>query len=246
MKKNIRIKQIFTTIFLILSLLTSNTSKTLGQNKEVKLTYDEFYDDKPFHFGFLFGFSSSRFTVNHSDSLGATPGNAISIFSPGNFAFILGGITNLTINKRFDLKSGINLALYERSVKYSFAGQREFPDETRESAWIEIPLLLKYKSNRRKNSRMYMISGVKLGIETNVKKSGIGTTKLDTKTTDFSFEYGFGYEKFLQFVKFTPELRFSFGLLNVFNPPNVNSTSPYSVGIKKLSTNSVSLLINFE
>ncbi len=245
MKKNTYYKQFFTSLLLIATILVNHT-KTVAQDKEVKMTFDQFYDEKPFHFGFLFGFASSRFTVNHSDSIGVGPNNAVSVLSPGSFAFILGGIANLSISKRFDLKSGINLALYERFVRYNFRGQSEFPDEIRESAWIEIPLLLKYKSNRRRNSRMYMITGAKLGIETNVKKSGIGTTKLDTKKSDISFEYGFGYEKFLQYFKFTPELRFSFGLTDMFNQPNSNSTSPYSVGIKRLSTNTVTLLINFE
>ena len=39
-----------------------------------------------------------------------------------------------------------------------------------ENTMVEFPILLKYKSERRGNIRMYMIGGVKPGIEASGKK----------------------------------------------------------------------------
>jgi len=101
--------------------------------------------------------------------------------------------------------------------------------------------LLKYKSLRRVNSRMYMVAGFTLGLETNVKRSR-GGGQLDTKSSDFSVDYGVGYEQFFEFFKFAPELRFSHGLGNVFRP----SKNSAGVGISKLTTHTVTLYLNFE
>ena len=92
---------------------------------------------------------------------------------------------------------------------------------------------------------MYLLAGVTLGIETNVKRSRGGggiNNRLDTKTSDFTLDYGVGFEQFFQFFKFAPELRFSHGLGNMLQPAN-NSAS---IGIERLRTHTVTLYLNFE
>jgi len=87
---------------------------------------------------------------------------------------------------------------------------------------------------------MYVLAGTKLGIEANVKKK---STALSANTVDLSLEYGFGLEQYFQFFKFTPEIRFSHGLLNLYVPPSV--AGAYS-NLNGLRTHTVTLLINFE
>ena len=66
---------------------------------------------------------------------------------------------------------------------------------------------------------MYLLAGGTFSIETNVrKKELIGASKLSTGTMDFAIEYGIGFEQFFEFFKFAPELRFSHGLVNLYNP----------------------------
>ncbi|MET3129619.1 hypothetical protein ABID42_004745 [Arcicella rosea] len=214
-----------------------------AQNYNYKRIYDEYYDDKLVHFGFLFGFGSSRFNVYHSSNFQAPGDTAITIVSPGNFSFQVGGLVNLKLNDRFDLKSGINIALYGRQLNYRFTNSPDFPPELRESTWLEIPILLKYKSMRRGNSRMYVDAGVKIGLETNVRKNANNTRKLDTRTSDLSLEYGIGFEQFFKYFKFTPELRFSHGLTNLFIAPSVNN---YARDIQRLNAHSVTLYLMFE
>ena len=224
------------------------SQESKAQRYEYKRIYDEFYDDKIVHFGFLFGFGSSRFNVYHSKNFGSNSptDSSLTIVSPGNFAFQVGGLVNFKLNDRFDFKTGMNIALYGREVEY-----RRFPDpvtnqfsELRESTWLEIPLLLKFKSQRRGNSRMFVDAGVKIGIEANVRKNAASSRRLDTKTGDLSLEYGVGFEQFFKYFKFTPELRFSHGLTNMFVTPTNNNI--YARDIQRLNAHTVTLYLMFE
>ena len=163
------------------------------------------------------------------------------IQSPTQASFRMGFTVNAFLTEHFDLRTTPSVSLYERQVKFSYPNGTD-KVEKRESTWIEVPLLLKYKSLRRVNSRMYMVAGVTLGIETNVKRSRGNSSRLDTKSTDFSIDYGVGYEQFFEFFKFAPELRFSHGLTNMFQP----SKNSIGSGINKLSTHTVTLYLNFE
>jgi hypothetical protein len=217
-----------------------------AQRYEYKRIYDEFYDDKVVHFGFLFGFGSSRFNVYHSKNFGSgtVADTAVTIVSPGNFAFQVGGLVNFKLSDRFDFKTGMNIALYGREVNYRFLNNPNFPSELRESTWLEIPLLLKLKSQRRGNSRMFVDAGVKIGIEANVRKNAASTRRLDTRTGDISLEYGVGFEQFFKYFKFTPELRFSHGLTNMFISPTNNNV--YARDIQRLNAHTVTLYLMFE
>jgi hypothetical protein len=200
----------------------------------------EFYDEKPIHYGFLFGAPVTRFNIKRSQDFLADP--AFLIQSPPQAAFRMGFIVNGYLNEQFDIRTTPSVSLYERQIKYSYPdGQERI--EKRESTWVEFPLLAKYKSERRVNTRMYMVAGLTLGIETNVKRRAGGTfSKLDTSTTDLTLDYGIGYEQFFEFFKFSPELRFSHGLANMLRPGGT-SVNP---GLNRLSTHTVTLYFNFE
>jgi len=236
-----RQKVIFFTVFTC--IFTAGVDNHLFAQKYVyKRRYDEFYDDKTVHFGFLFGLGSSRFNVYHSENFKSD--SIVTVVSPSNFAFQVGGLVNFKLTDRFDFKTGMNISLYGRQVNYRFNNSPDFPPELRESTWLEIPLLLKYKSQRRGNSRMFVDAGFKIGIEANVRKNAASTRRLDTKTGDLSLEYGIGFEQFFQYFKFTPELRFSHGLTNMFVTPTNNN--PYARDIQALNSHTVTLYLMFE
>ncbi|CAG5012251.1 hypothetical protein DYBT9275_05138 [Dyadobacter sp. CECT 9275] len=225
--------------FLILLLASSYTATSQGLGYRRK--HLEYYDDKPLHYGILFAIPFTRYNFSHSDDF-LTRDTSYLIESPTTTAFRMGFTINAYLTDHFDLRTTPSVSLYERQMKFSYPGGTE-KIQKRESTWVEIPLLLKYKSNRRVNSRMYMIAGITMSIETNVKRNrGAGSGTLDTKTSDFTVDYGIGYEQFFEFFKFAPELRFSHGLSNVLQP-SANSTTS---GIKRLTTHTVTLYLNFE
>lgn len=224
---------------IILCCLILTQLAVQAQHSKYVRVFHEDYDQKPVHFGFLFGFASTNFSTN-GDRVHLGVDSMVQ--SPRSFGFQIGGLVNYAINKHFELKTGLNIALYERQILFTDSPQK--PDVnplTRESTWLEIPLLIKYKSIRRDNHRMYIIGGVKLGIEANVKKR---SSALSTNTSDLSLEYGFGLERFFQYFKFTPEIRFSHGLANLYVQPTT-ATNSFS-NMNYLKSHTVSLIINFE
>ena len=201
----------------------------------------ELYDDKEIHYGFFFAAPITRFSVSYSPQF-LTADSANRIYSPNKIAFRVGGIVNLYLNDRYDLRFTPSVSLFSREVQYDYPGGTS-KTETRESTWVDFPILFKYKSERRNNTRMYLLAGATFSIESNVRRKELqGASKLSTGTKDVAIEYGIGFEQFFEYFKFAPELRFSHGLINLFNPAN----NVASIGINKLTTHSVTLILNFE
>jgi hypothetical protein len=210
---------------------------SLGQGKKYIQMHDEFYDEKPLHFGFMFGLTSSNYYANGFPSVlvNDVTGEPLSLTSPRTFGFQIGGIVNYALSKHVEAKTGLNIALYDRQIQ--FANEDLI---SRESTWLEIPMLLKYRSVRRQNHRMYLLTGLKLGLEANVKKKN---TAITANTSELSLEYGIGFERFYRFFKFSPEIRISHGLNNLFVPPG--TTNSYSK-LSQLNSHTISLIFNFE
>lgn len=228
----------------VLSLFFWGSAATVrAQNKLATRRYMEFYDDKTVHYGFFFAAPFTRFNVRHSEAF-VNADSTTSIVSPTQPGFRMGFVFNAGLSKRFDFRVTPTLSLYGRSVQYAFAGGSE-RTQLRESSWFEVPLLLKYKSVRRGNTRMYVVGGMAFAIETNVRRKenlGFNRERLATRTADVTVEYGVGLERFFEFFKFSPELRFSHGLVNLFDP---NATA-YSQGISRLTSHTVTLYLMFE
>jgi hypothetical protein len=202
----------------------------------------EDYDDKPIRYGFFFGAPITRFNIKYSDTF-VSADSAYRLYSPNKASFRVGFIANANLSEHFDVRVTPAVSLYGRSIEYLYPGGTT-KREVRESTWLELPVLMKYKSKRRTNSRMYVIGGAALGIETNVRRRELaGSSRLLTKNTDLTVEYGIGFEQFFEFFKFAPEIRFSHGLVNLFEPLPGSATS---AGIQKLRTHAITLYLNFE
>jgi len=148
---------------------------------------------------------------------------------------------NMRLSKYFDFRVLPGVAFYTRAVQYTFA-KGFTSNQTEESVFIEIPLMLKYKSQRRKNHRLYMVGGMKPGIEAGAKKFQKTNDQLRTNTIDLCIEYGFGIDLYFQFFKFAPEIRFSHGFNNLLN----NDPNIYSQSLSKLTTHTITLYLFFE
>ncbi|GAB3250282.1 hypothetical protein GCM10027347_07950 [Larkinella harenae] len=202
----------------------------------------EDYEDRAIRYGFLFAAPITRFNIKYSDAY-VRSDSAHQLFSPNKTGFRVGFVVNAILSDHFDVRTTPSVSLYSRSVEanYPSGATRK---EVRESTWVELPVLLKYKSKRRMNSRMYVVGGGSFGIETNVRRREVaGSNKLLTKNRDLSVEYGIGFEQFFEFFKFAPEIRFSHGLVNLFEPVQGNTAN---IGIQKLRTHTVTLYLNFE
>ncbi len=232
-------------LIITLLLVSVATSHLRAQGYGYFRKHLEFYDDKPLHYGFFFAMPVTRFTVKYSPAF-VNDDPAVRLYSPNTPSFRVGMLVNAFMTDRFDFRFTPSVSLYGRDIRYEYADGTEPRRDTRESAWVDFPLLFKYKSERRKNSRMYLIAGITPSLETNVRKGQTQTKgRLNTKTADLTIDYGLGFEQFLEFTKLSPELRFSHGLVNVYNAPTATATAA-NAGIRRLTTHTVTLYMNFE
>jgi len=241
--------------YFILIFLISITSTLFAQKSKYRRTFHEYYDSRPLHFGFLFGLAGSSFNYSSINS------NGDEILSPKHFGFQIGGTVNYALSQHFEIKSGINVALFERHLDINMLNDLAVKPAKvtrnlnllRESTWLEIPIAMKFRSLRRKNHRFYVLAGAKIGLEANTRnKDFSGLTddynrSIYAKKADFTLEYGIGFEQFFQFFKFSPEIRFSHGMFNVYKSPDgIDAVSMRIRDITNLKTHTVSLILNFE
>lgn len=211
-----------------------------AQSTKITKRYLDNYDSQDVHFGFFFAPSSTRFNIKFNRDF-LSKNTAYLINSPEDFSLKMGALTNFNLNDYFDFRVLPTITLYNRQIVFNVDNAEVKPYRS-ETTWFEMPVMLKYKSERRDNFRMYMFGGARVGFEGSSKRKLSGE-RLNVKKSDFSLEYGIGAERFFEFFKFSPELHFSHGLTNMYIPiTNV----PYGAGIDKFTSHSVTLYLLFE
>lgn len=243
--KNVPFLRLFFSLFVVAIL----TQSVFAQQTRRHFQAD--YDAKSLRFGYFLGLTSTYFNVKFNNYF-VNKDNYYSITSPPSYGLKMGGLANFRLNDYFDFRVLPTVAITSRKLEYKYI-DTALPDtnpdkfaekiEARESAWFEVPLMLKYKSERRGNVRMYVFGGVRYGVETN-PNSRRNRSKFITKTSDFSVEYGTGIEFFREYFKFAPEIHFSHGLKNLVDPVN-NKNTPLQ-GVDRMTTHTVTLYILFE
>lgn len=230
-------------------LLSSIGVHTLSAQQNKRLFQGD-YDAKTLKFGYFIGIPYTHFNVKFNNYF-VNQDNYYSITSPATMGLKMGGLANFRLNDYFDFRVLPTVAIYSRKLEYRFVNTTTTdPDkllgekkELRETAWFELPVMLKYKSERRGNVRMYIFGGVRYAVETNAVNRK-NRQQFTTKNNDFSLEYGTGIEIFREYFKFSPELHFSHGLVNLVNP--VTSRGTAIAGVDRLTTHTVTLYISFE
>lgn len=224
-------------IFLLLISLSANAQNSY------------FSDDEAFHFGFSLGLNTMDFGVE--SSLATIDGKQylvdVSTLKPG---FSVGIVTDMLINRYFNLRFTPTLHFGERELTYSPVNE---PDGQTSivvpSVPVCLPLYLKYSAERYGNIRPYLLlgGGVSLDMGTNKEKP------VYLKPFDVYAEVGVGCDIYLAFFKLAPELKFAIGNNDLFIPLDLRDTGmlsesdkKYSLALSKLTSRVLTLTFNFE
>lgn len=200
------------------------------------------YDERWIHYGFLIGGHRTHYSLKYSDEFVSKRLDSIqSIMTPVRLGFDLGFIVNLRLGEFFDFRATPKVGFYEYSVEYNLIDGSQL-NQLVESTVVDIPLLFKYKSRRWTNTRIYMIGGIMPGIQASGNKKDENERKLQTADFNLSAEFGFGFDLYFPLFKFSPEIRFSRGLLNQLREDRYG----YSEGIESLHTNVFTFYLLFE
>ena len=201
------------------------------------------FDNRKISYGFSIGLHTSAYEIKYSDAFVTQSFDTVHSVQPEFTAgFSLGFLVNLRFNEVLDLRLMPKAGFYNHRINYYFtdnSSRRQLVETT----MVEFALLLKYKSMRRGNVRMYMIGGFTPSIEASGKSDIQSTTaNLDISNTNLTLDAGFGFDFYFPLFKFSQEIRYQHGLVNMLG----TDPSAYSAPMKYINTNTISLYFIFQ
>ena len=236
--------QKLTTYFLLLALSLGTLTSKAQRNKRAQNLIQ--YDYKKLHFGFTLGLNDLNFNMQKNSNT-ITNDTLKTLHSKSQKGFNLGIVSNLRIGKYTDLRFVPTLVFGERHLYYGFIDEEQKDDEhikRIESTLIDFPIYIKYKSARYNNFRTYVIGGLKysMDIASQDKIDDEGQEIVKLKKNDLMGEIGFGLDFYLEYFKFSPQIKLSYGLLNLLS----KDESVYTQSLNRLTTNGWMLSFTFE
>jgi len=152
------------------------------------------------------------------------------------------------MGEHFDLRFIPALAFTQRNLEYDLiypntAGDR-IVTKTIESTYLEFPLDIKFKSARINNYRIYVLGGARYGIDmisqAKVLQKDKDIVKLQRR--DFGYEIGMGFDFYLTYFKFSPEIKMYNGLNNLL----VQDQRTFAKPLKELYAKTFMISFTFE
>ena len=203
---------------ILLLLLTASALPVIAQREGVVKNLPK-YDKQPIHFGFTLGLNSSGFRTVLAPDYHIQ--DSIYTIEPSSVAGLnLGIIANLRIGKHFDLRFIPSLSFAQRNLEYAFLyapSNGEVALKKVESTYLEFPLLLKFKSARINNYRIYVLGGFKYSIDmvSQAKVEDTDKELIKLQRHDYGYEIGLGFDFYMPYFKFSPEIKMYHGLPNL-------------------------------
>ncbi|HNX11500.1 MAG TPA: outer membrane beta-barrel protein [Paludibacteraceae bacterium] len=204
-----------------------------GSNAQGNLPY---VDDKPLHFGYALGLNFMDFAVVPAD---INKDVSVTAVAPG---FSVGAISDLRLNRYFNLRFTPTLMLSQRTLNY-----KNYDPAQILSVPLYLPLYIKYSSERKDNYRPYVLAGGGLWMDWGRNKE----RAVLLNPFDALVEAGVGCDLYFPFFKLSPVLKFAVGVSNVITPTAMRDTAPASGpgptdAISKLTTRMITLAFNIE
>jgi len=239
------VKKIIPTLFIIFSVSVSWAQKK-------KMLNNDTYDNKPLHFGFTLSINSMQYRIEHSGDLLTQNDTIFGVEAKKEPGFGLGLLTDLKLNKYFNIRLEPGLQLGERQLIYKVRNLNanknvyQFTEEVKKipSIYVDFPILLKLRAKRINNYRPYLIGGfsIKYDYETRRKNEKNAGYTPKSHPLQYYYELGFGIDYYMPFFKFSTELKFCQGINDILVHENVE----YVNAIDKLMSRLVVFSLHFE
>lgn len=234
---NIRGRKVVLAVLILLGLGQSSFAQNNPSDNLIN------YEDQWIHYGFLIGIHSSKYVTRYSEYFTSPAMDTVHSIIPGNLGgFKLGFVINMKVSQYLDFRILPTVGFYENDLTYRFIDgtiQRELKDAT----MVELPLLLKYKSARRGNLAMYLLAGINPAFEAAGKGDEQDVTeKLELRNWNIALDFGVGLDMYFAYFKFSPEIRYSYGLRNMLT----EDPNEFSIGLDKLTTQNLGIFVTFE
>tara|TARA_B100000902_G_scaffold334285_1_gene333358 strand:- start:9275 stop:9976 length:702 start_codon:yes stop_codon:yes gene_type:complete len=202
------------------------------------------YDNKKIHFGFTIGINSLDFNILHNPEI-IYKDSLYALNSKSQKGFNLGIVSNFRLGRYTDLRFIPALVFGERKLIYYFSDSINLNgSKAVESTLIDFPLYIKYKSKRYHNFRTFVLCGVKYSLDIASQKDIIDEDNIVIKLNphDLLGEIGVGMDFYLEFFKFSTQLKLSSGIINIID----KDQTIYTQSINKLLSKGWVLSFTFE
>ncbi len=224
----------------------------VGQSKTKPLTQLEYDYGKRLHFGFSLGFNVMDFTVkNNGIPQVMAPGDTTILWGdvsdqvPG---FNVNIITDYRLNQLFSLRFLPGLSFGQRDLNFFDNTGRLRTTMKLESSFIEFPFLVKFKARRSGDIRPYLIAGINPRFDVAAFKKLNNKEGIYVRLNEYDlyYEYGAGLDFYLTYFKFSIEMKYSSGLLNVLSPDLVEGGEGYVKSIDRIKSQIFVISFHFE
>lgn len=201
------------------------------------------YDLKTWHFGVTLPMNYAKMKVNLANDFLAQD-SIQSITLDGTPGVGLGGIVDLRLGDFFNLRTLPALNFHQRRMTYKFKDREDIVDV--ESVTMDLPINLKYKSAlHKKYIRFYTVAGGRIWYDFNSRSGeerGPFKKLIALNTFGAGFEVGFGFDFYLPYFKFSPEIKMVNSLVNMHS----RDEYIYSNGVGSLYPRMFQISLHFE
>ena len=225
-----------------ITLLMALLLTSLAAQAQLRIPNMPEHDSKLYYFGITFGVNYSSFRINNTRSFAEN--DTFKRVQPGwGPGFNLGIMGNLRLTRFIDLRFIPSLVFSEKKIKTVDQFDQE-ENRSIESIYMQLPLQLKFKSDRIGNFRFYGILGGKFDYDlASNARSRRQDEWLKVSPIDVGAEVGIGFEFFYPNFIFAPEIKLSQGFINSHYS---DSRIPLSNTVEAMRTRMIVLSIHLQ
>jgi hypothetical protein len=228
----------------ILFMLAFSSLCMMAQQRKVQ--NKPYIDLRPLHFGVSIGLHMQdvEFTNVGPQTIVMPDGDSKQgyvlcdedMWNPG---FSVGVLADLRLHQHFSLRVsptmhfGSKHLVFRNMLEMTESGHPVETTQDMKNTYFSVPVDLKFSAERFNNYRPYVIAG----ICPMMNLTGQDQDYVQLKRYDLLLEIGLGCDFYLPFFKLIPELKFCYGLTNVYDKSHVDALTDIN---KRIFAQSVS------
>lgn len=198
----------FAKVILFLLLAIVSVAPLSAQRPKDKPLNRPYADNRLWHLGFSVGMYMQDLHFTHNGYI-TEDGEQWRIEQPGySPGFCVNGLFDLRLNKYFSLRATPGMYFGNRDVHMLDLTTGATERQNIKSAYVMVPLDVKYHALRHGNMRPYVSAGVMPAFDVSKRRSDF----FKLKTSDVYLSVGMGCDIYLPYFKLNPELKFCIGL----------------------------------
>jgi hypothetical protein len=199
------------------------------------------YDMQTYHFGFILGYSQQKLNIRYSEFMN-NYNDYLQILSDYEPGFNVGIIMDFKIKNNFNIRVTPSFNFTDQKIYYNRVNYSVSQPQNSGLSNFELPIYLKYRSDRVNNGRLYVLLGPKLTIDMSSFEKLSDNENLEFKSQNYSLDIGFGIDIYFKYFKFAPEIKYSYGITNILEKQH----NEYDNYLNSLSSRSLLISLTFE